>query len=102
YSQVTAFHVNSLRTTFGKVVPSGDIKDVNVDLQPGFVGDPLVTARCPQGLPAPRTAGLSPACNEDESEKFTVGRLYPGVTFFGALGTASESAPFYNNVPVAG
>ena len=103
-AQVTAFHVNTVRTTFGKVVPSGDIKDVNVDLQPGFVGNPLVTARCPQGLPAPRTDKNqpAPACNEAEADKFAVGRLYPGVANFASFGAKGGNAPFFNDVPVAG
>lgn len=99
---VTAFHVNSARTTYGKVLPSGDIKDVKVDLQPGFVGDPLITERCPQGLPAPKVEGLSPACNEAEKDRFRVGQLYPGITSIGGFGAIGGNSPFYNDVPVAG
>lgn len=102
HSLVTAFHLNTQRTSFGRVVPAGDIKDVNVELPPGLVGNPLITARCPQGVPVPTPNSDRPACSEPESAKYAVGWLYPGATSFGALGVTGTSAPFYNNVPVAG
>jgi len=101
FSQVTAFHMNSVRSSSGDLSPNVDIKDVVVDLPTGFVGSPLVTERCPTGLPAPQIGSDAPACNLPEKERFTVGWLYPGTNFFGSLGI-SQSAPLTNSVPVGG
>ncbi|HEU4737920.1 MAG TPA: hypothetical protein VFS54_02430 [Solirubrobacterales bacterium] len=43
----TMFLVNTVRVPSGHIKPAGDPRDVIVDLPPGFVGNPLVTDRCP-------------------------------------------------------
>ena len=50
YSAQTFFELNTVRATTGRIVPAGDAKDIRVDLPPGFLGNPLVTKRCPQAL----------------------------------------------------
>ncbi|HEV7493153.1 MAG TPA: hypothetical protein VGO10_05195 [Baekduia sp.] len=47
YSATTMFLVNTVLGTKDTVVPAGDPRDIKVDLPPGFVGNPLVTPRCP-------------------------------------------------------
>jgi hypothetical protein len=43
----TFFLLNTIETPVGNIVPAGNLRDLDVDLPPGFVGNPLVTARCP-------------------------------------------------------
>jgi hypothetical protein len=92
YSQTTLFAVNSVRSTSGKIVPVGEVKDVDVDLQAGFLGSPLVEPRCPTGEPFFCRFGLEAA----------VGHLYPGAGNLGSLGFSGQDAPIYNDVPVRG
>jgi hypothetical protein len=92
YSQATIFALNSVRSTDGRIVPVGEVKDVDVDLQAGYVGSPLVTPRCPTGEPF-----ICPYVGETD-----VGHLYPGVGGFGALGFEGQDEPFHNAVPVLG
>jgi hypothetical protein len=94
YSQVTMFAFKSVRSIYGRVVPVGEVKDVNVDLQAGFVGSPLITPRCPAATPAPFVC--------DEGSGATVGHLYPGAGEFGALGFTGQDAPIGNAIPVNG
>lgn len=102
YSQVTAFQFNSRRALNGRILPSGDPKDIAVDLPAGFVGSPLITDRCVPGVPVPGGYGETPVCDESEKTKYTVGWLFPGSGNFGQVSTGPVSAPFYNDVPVAG
>jgi hypothetical protein len=48
YSAMSYFELNTVRDARGQIVPAADSKDVIVDLSPGFVGNPMVLARCPQ------------------------------------------------------
>jgi hypothetical protein len=48
YSASTAILVNTYRNGFGNVVPVGEFKDINVDLPPGFLGNPVATPQCPE------------------------------------------------------
>jgi hypothetical protein len=47
HSASTMFMVNTNLDSSNNVRPAGDLRDVNVDLPPGFVGNPLVGERCP-------------------------------------------------------
>jgi len=90
YSQDTMFAFKSVRSMAnGRIVPVGEVKDVDVDLQAGLVGSPLVTPRCPPAQPRCTFAGVS-----------AVGSLYPG-TVFGYVGLTANAA-FDNVVPVEG
>ncbi len=51
------FIVNTKRNATNDIVPVGDPRDVVVDLPAGFVGNPLVTPRCPQTQRGCRGAG---------------------------------------------
>jgi hypothetical protein len=93
YSQATLFALNSVRSsTGGGIVPAGELKDADADLQAGFVGSPLTTPRCPTGEPY----------NCPYAGDASVGHLYPGVGSFGALGFEGQDRPFSNAVPVRG
>jgi hypothetical protein len=94
YSQATIFALNSVHSAAnGKIVPVGEVKDVDVDLQAGFVGSPLTTPRCPTGVPY--------ACASFAGQA-AVGHVYPGVNIFGTLGFEGQDKPFYNAVPLRG
>ena len=55
----TGFLLNTVVAPSGKVIPARDLRTVNVELPPGFIGNPLVTPRCPQGALLP---GRGDAC----------------------------------------
>jgi hypothetical protein len=93
YSQATLFALNSVRSsTNGRIVPAGELKDADADLQAGFVGSPLTTARCPTGEPY----------NCPYAGNASVGHLYPGVNEFGDLGFEGQDHAFSNAVPLQG
>jgi len=50
YTAATLFFLKTNLTAFGDPIPAGDVRDLFVDLPPGFIGNPLVTERCPQTL----------------------------------------------------
>jgi hypothetical protein len=67
----TAIFVNSKRTLTGQLAPSGEPKDIMVDLPPGFLGNPTAVPACPEttaysncptdsiaGIVAPRVGGI--------------------------------------------
>jgi hypothetical protein len=93
-SAVTDFALNTIRTPGGSVRPAEDPKDENVDLPAGFIGDPLVTERCPQFIAAPLEAiGV---CGDQD----VVGVLGPMLAQFGEGIIANEK--LYNDVPAKG
>lgn len=93
---MTWFLVNTARSGSGQIVPAGDLKDVNADLPPGFIGDPLITAnRCPQGLLDGGTE-VPTICNSSEAE---VGQLGANREF---VHGGFLMAPLVNDVPVGG
>ena len=97
YSAASYFMVNTVRTKSGAISPAADPHGVIVDLQPGFVGNPMVTKRCPQALVADNRNLTEVDCNREMS----IGYLSPYV------GTVEESINFeeqrlYNNVPPKG
>lgn len=65
HSALTAFARTTVLAADGRVIPAGDLKDVDVDLPPGFLANPLVLNRCPDAVPVPpdESAGASPLCN---------------------------------------
>jgi hypothetical protein len=96
FSAASDFMVTTIRTPTGEVVPAEDSRDVVVDLQPGFTGNPLASKRCPQAVVIPPEGG-SDLCNKEMS----VGYLQPYV------GSISESINFeeqgiFNDVPPKG
>jgi hypothetical protein len=51
YEMTTSFALNNLsRKEAGTVLPSGEVKNLEITLPKGFVGDPLATPRCPRAL----------------------------------------------------
>jgi len=92
------FLLNTVRSASGAIVPVADPKDVSVDLPPGFIGNPMVTPRCPQSQLANRTPLGSPACNP----AMKIGGFNPVVNKFGAIGTTGFFTPVENDVPAYG
>lgn len=88
YSAMSNFMLNTVRAKSGKIVPAGDSKTVVVDLPPGFLGNPLVTERCPQS---------DLFCDAAES---SVGIFSPSLAVFGESG--GFITPLHNDVPAQG
>ncbi len=99
FSAISYFMLNTVRAVNGKVIPTGDSRDVIVDLPPGFAGNPLVTDRCPQAqvIPPGLTEPESPVCNYG----MTVGVFGPILDSFG-ISALRFNFPFYNDVPPKG
>ena len=97
YSAMSYIELNTIRDARGDIVPSADSKDVYVDLSPGFVGNPMITPRCPQWLVTPRSGTPESTCGEE----MNVGGFQP---ILSSVGSANRSffAPIYNDVPPRG
>jgi hypothetical protein len=89
-SALTYFVLNTARGPSGQIAPVGLAKDIYVDVPPGFVGNPMVTERCPQ-------SEISCAL---ELEQAKVGTLTTS-TGFGREGIFLTTA-FSNDVPAYG
>ena len=95
--QTVGFETNSGPDPLGGFfpVPDGNMKDVNVELPPGLVGDPSVTAA--------KCTVLQLALNPGESEcppESRVGELSIKIEFFG--GVESTKTGIFNMVPNPG
>ncbi|HEY1690210.1 MAG TPA: hypothetical protein VGF95_15250 [Solirubrobacteraceae bacterium] len=88
YSELTWFLVNTDRSGAGEIVPAGDVKNVEVALPPGFLGDPMVTERCPEGFKTGCT-----------TESVEIGRLRASSEF---AKNAIFPVAVENDVPVGG
>lgn len=88
YAGSTAFFVNTYRNRFGNIAPVGEAKDIEVDLPPGFLGNPIATPQCPED----RLSGsqLVESCPPET----IIGRAAPILATFGASG--GRGAPVYN------
>jgi hypothetical protein len=65
YSAMSYFELNTVRDARGQIVPAADARDVIVDLSPGFVGNPMVLARCPQSQLVPNPGVRPEACEAE-------------------------------------
>ena len=98
-TQQTAFVMNTVRSSKGVTIPAGSLRDLSVDLPPGFLGSPLTTPRCPQGFLTPgQFAEPAPACYQPA---YRIGMLFPAVQRFGSIITAQAFGVF-NDVPALG
>jgi hypothetical protein len=66
------FRVNTVHSLSGEIVPAGELRDIDVEVPPGFVGNPRARARCP---------GHDPVCNDPDA---VVGNVQPHVFQFDA------------------
>jgi hypothetical protein len=48
YSAGTAIFVNTKRSVKGGIIPAGELRDIIVDLPPGFLGNPIAVPQCPE------------------------------------------------------
>ncbi len=71
----SAVFANTIISTSGQVMPAGDPKTIAVDLPPGFLGNPTVTPRCPEGI-----------ADNDCPVNSQVGMAQPIVSYFGGSG----------------
>jgi hypothetical protein len=92
-SAQTNFMINTVRSASGQIIPAGDPKDVDVDLPPGFLGNPTVTPRCPQAELSPQVEGS--AC----SREMSVGSFLP---YLSGLASAGLESHLFNDVPAKG
>lgn len=97
FSGAAMFQVNTVRSASGEVVPAGDLANVKVDLPPGFLGNPLVMARCPQSALTEVLYPL-PSCSQAASR---VGVLESFLNGLG-VGALKEPAALFNDVPAWG
>jgi hypothetical protein len=103
YSAASYFMATTVRTPNGVLVVAGDSRDVIADLQPGFVGNPLATKRCPQSTPIEPEGG-SALCNEEMSAGILaplVGSIEEGKDGSSGAGGFEEQRIF-NDVPPQG
>ena len=97
FSGASYFMVNTVRTHRGEVSPAEDARDALVDLQPGFIGNPLATKRCPQSVLLKPGGYESPLCTSEMS----VGTLSPYVgSLIGSINF--ENQGLFNDVPAYG
>jgi hypothetical protein len=48
YTASTGIFLNTKRSGRGELIPSGEAKDIIVDLPPGFLGNPIAVPQCPE------------------------------------------------------
>jgi hypothetical protein len=98
YSADTFFMLNTVRGANGDIIPAnGDLRYLQVDLPPGFVGNPLVTPRCPQAQVASEpSSGPGAPC----SSATEVGIISPVASAFGEAGSANSG--LFNDIPARG
>jgi hypothetical protein len=97
YSSGTGFLLNTVRGAAGNVAPAGDLRELQVDLPPGFIGNPQLTKRCPQSqLLFVETA---PSICTAES---VVGEAPPIVSIFGEKAGFGIENLLYNDMPPEG
>ncbi|HSK49335.1 MAG TPA: hypothetical protein VK889_02450, partial [Solirubrobacterales bacterium] len=90
----TGFFSNTVLSPIGEIVPAGDLRDVRVELPPGFIGNPLVSERCP-AISAPNLNPSGLLCGSDAA----MGLIQPLTSYFGSF---FPPFPIYNNVPSHG
>jgi len=99
-SSLTYLIVNTVRSPGGRVVPVASPKDVIASVPAGFLGDPLVTKRCPQSLIAGnQETGNHP--NPNCESETVVGSL-EAATKLGTDAGVEVFAELFNDVPPAG
>jgi hypothetical protein len=92
----TGFLVDTVLSPSGAVVVAGDLRDVDVELPPGFLGDPLVTAlRCPQSQILPSRGEL---CDAEAA----LGYSGPVLQQFGGATLGAPKNGLYNDEPPFG
>jgi len=97
FSAQTFFILNTVRSKSGQVIPAGVVGNAEVDLPAGFIGDPMVTPRCPRELLAAfKSEGFS-LCNK----QMIIGYFGPIVERV-SEGLEGFSFPIYNDVPALG
>ena len=97
YAGASYIMANTIRNARGEYTPVDDLRDVLVDLQPGFIGNPLATKRCPQDILLEPGGYTSPLCTREMS----VGTLVPYVgSLVGSINF--EEQGLFNDVPPKG
>jgi hypothetical protein len=92
----TGFLFNTKLSPAGEIKPVGDLKDLEVQLPPGFIGNPTITPRCPQYQLIPIEPSTSAVCPESA----VIGTVQPSLEKFNAeLGNGSS---LYNDEPPFG
>lgn len=93
------FRVNTVRSPSGAAVPVAIIKDIGVELPPGFIGNPLVTPRCPQEKRMGSfLTGSPPLC----PLAAVIGRAQPILFDLANGGSPFTNREIYNDIPAKG
>lgn len=106
YSAITAFLVNT-RIPRGRteIVPSGNLREASVNLPPGFLGDLLLTDRCPQDALAEGQFGVpSPFCGSSAvvGGALPLGRAFNEAEEIEKSGQPSKPSKVFNDMPPVG
>ncbi len=105
YSAGSFFLWSSRKTPFGKIIPAYNVKDLAVELPPGFTGNPLVTPHCSQRQPT-RTPPNEPLDVGDVTEcpeEADVGMALPLLNSWdsAAVWTCSVCSVWHNEQPIS-
>ena len=95
FAATTTLNLNATFNGEGETVPDESVRGIEVQLPPGFVGNPLATpARCTEAQlsgGAPKSIGVCPDSSQVGVAQIAVPEGFPGVT----------AVPVYNMVPAA-
>ncbi|HEY1689074.1 MAG TPA: hypothetical protein VGF95_09455 [Solirubrobacteraceae bacterium] len=75
YSASAAIFANTVLSPMGRIVPAGELRNILVELPPGFLGNPIAVPACPESTP-------TESCNLDTMVGFTE----PVLATFGSSG----------------
>ena len=95
WSASTTIRFDTTENSSGRIVAAGDVKDLQVDLPPGLVGDPLATPRCSAAEFGQHVSGHAECPVSSQVGVVTLGLVSGGVRH-------EEDVPVYNLVPPPG
>ncbi len=98
YAATTSFFFNTTVSPSGEIVVPGNVKDINVRLPEGFVGNPLAGERCTQ---AEFTQSLPGGPNQEGLSCKPAAQVGAVVVLFNGFGGA-ERVPVYDLAPPPG
>lgn len=95
----TAFRVNTVLAADGqRIVPAGILREVKVGLPPGFIGNPMITKRCPQEALNSGAGIESFLCTKEQSQVALLGVSFQEFE----RSFAEVPSVVYNDVPAPG
>jgi hypothetical protein len=103
YAATTTFNLNTVPVGGGSVAANQDVKDLAVNLPPGFIGDPSAVPQCPRAVFFQnKPEGISERCPTDSQVGVAVVTLSYGEPNKIPLEGEVYLAPVFNVAPQAG